>query len=63
MFDKKRGIQEMFDCAYRPEREPEPAAIPKSAVLSHVWLVAAVVMMAVCAAGVLGTMAADYVMN
>ena len=53
----------MFDCAYEPERQPEPTAIPKTAVQSGVRIVATVLVFAISLAAVLGNVASDYVMN
>ncbi len=53
----------MFDCAYEPERQPEPAAMPKSAAHSSVWLVATLLLLAISFAAVLGSLASDYVMS
>ena len=53
----------MFDCAYEPEREPEPTAIPKTATQSSVWIVTMILVFAISLAAVLGNLASDYVMN
>lgn len=53
----------MFDCAYQPEWQPEPTALPKTASHSYVWLAAVCVIAAICLAGVLGRLASDYVMS
>ena len=53
----------MFDCAYQPEPEPKPAAIPQRAARGTVWLVATVLVLAIAVAALLGSVASDYVLN
>ena len=35
----------MFDCAYQPEWQPEPTAMPERSAPSHVWLAASLVLL------------------
>lgn len=53
----------MFDCAYQPEREPEPVAIPIGTRHNAVWIVASLLVLALGLAVMLGTLASDYVMS
>jgi len=53
----------MFDCAYQPEPEPKPAAIPQKAGRGSMWLVATFLVLAIAVAALLGSFASDYVLS
>ena len=53
----------MFDCAYQPEPEPEPVAIPARSGYNGVWIVATLLVLAIGLAAMLGSLASDYVMS
>lgn len=54
----------MFDCAYQPEPEPKPVAIPATRTAqATLWLVATLLVFAIGVAALLGSLASDYVMS
>jgi hypothetical protein len=53
----------MFDCAYQPEPQPEPRAVPKGPARYSMRRAALLVVLAVCVAGLFGILASGHVMR